>query len=206
MRSLAVPMPSRSDADKKLGAEWLLRGQEDQFHISVIPERRVGQGAILHGWRMGARLGPEGKGNWANMAQSISPTAPASRKANYRELLLISQSPFQVGLPPTINTDAPLGFPFYPYQSPEILFTQRMGERDIWIRVEEDCSKGSSAGSDDVTQRAKVGYCPCCARMTHVIIPPSSVVGKFDKRASRREIAAGFRPLGGTPLCGSIAP
>ena len=39
--------------------------------------------------------------------------------------------------------------------------------------------RAHTASRQDIAQRAKVGYCPCCAQATHVSAPPSRALGEF---------------------------
>ena len=60
---------------------------------------------------------------------------------------------------------------------------------------------GSREGRE-VTQRAKAGYCPFCARPTHVAVPSRFVVGEFPPCRGPGSLAVdGARTLGGSILC-----
>ena len=65
------------------------------------------------------------------------------------------------------------------YQSPEVALQQCDVGRFILIRLVGPVSKGHDA-KNPVTQRAKVGYCPCCAMATHVAIPRVYSLGEFN--------------------------
>ena len=82
---------------------------------------------------------------------------------------MILENPLQIGFPATINTDACLGFAAYAFQSAEVLFGPVQSTHDILIRLEGRRCKGHS-DRQHTTQRAKVGYCPCCTRPTHVAL------------------------------------
>ena len=44
------------------------------------------------------------------------------------------------------------------------------------------CTKGHESSTKELAQKAKVGLCPCCARATHVLVPPAYLVGKPDRK------------------------
>ena len=46
--------------------------------------------------------------------------------------------------------------------------------------LEGHCGKGSEANKGALTQRAKVGMCPCCVKVTHVLVPATYPVGQVD--------------------------
>ena len=81
--------------------------------------------------------------------------------------------PGQVGLPPSVATDAQLGFSVIAYQSAELLFDRREGCGRILARLVGTCARAHKASKDvDITQRARAGFCPCCATLTHIDDPP----------------------------------
>ena len=98
------------------------------------------------------------------------------RKANFREALAFLQASRQIGVPATQNADANLGFAFYAYQSPSIAPPPGETHKHILLRVEGTASRGEFG---QPTQRAKVGYCPCCSIITHIAVPPSYDAGLF---------------------------
>ena len=55
------------------------------------------------------------------------------------------------------------------------------GAQSILPRVEGARSKGSEALKTELAQRAKCGVCPCCALATHVLVPTTYDVGKYDR-------------------------
>ena len=152
------------------------------FEAFQLPERRAANGRALHGWTFGTRLGPKATGKWSNIVNaeaSCQPRgAPALRKVNWRELKAYLQSSNQIGMPCTAATDSQLGWSVYAFQSPEILFAHCDGAKDILVLIEGDVSKGYQAPKNAPEQRAKCGYCPCCSKVTHVLIPPTYPLGK----------------------------
>ena len=108
---------------------------------------------------------------------------PALRKVNWRELLQILQASQQVGLPCSVNTDASLGRPLHCYQSYEILLGNYLGAQSILLQVAGARSRGSEAAKQGgVAKRAKCGFCPCCSRATHALIPATYESGQFGRR------------------------
>ena len=132
----------------------------------------------------GIRLGDKASGAWSNRVSDLKQPKlpPVLRKINWRELFQFSQAPNQLGLPTFLNTDAKLGWSVYTYMSPEILLDKCDGAKSILLRIEGYCSKGHEGGREFLTQRAKVGLCPCCAVATHVLIPPVYSVGRLDRK------------------------
>ena len=74
------------------------------FQIFAAPARRAAHGPNFHSWAFGARLGPKAVGPWSNRAEGARQIPAALREVNYRELLMISGAPNQVGPPCAINT------------------------------------------------------------------------------------------------------
>ena len=66
--------------------------------------------------------------------------------------------------------------------SPEVLLNICEGHQYLLLRVEGYCSKGYESSSTALAQKAKVGLCPCCARATHVLVPPVYPIGKPDRK------------------------
>ena len=86
----------------------------------------------------------------------------------------------QAGCPPGVATDAQSGLPVMAYQSAELLLGQRGGSGYVLIRMEGACARAHKAGKHaGSAQRAKVRYCPCCTRPTHIAAPSRYVVGEF---------------------------
>ena len=152
------------------------------FHVFELPKRRVAPGKDLHGWSLGIRLGEKASGAWANqVTDKVQPLPPpVLRKINWRELMEILRAPKQLGLPASTNTDSKLGWAVYSYMAPEVLLDLCEGSQSILLRIEGYSTRGHD--SKELAQKAKVGVCPCCARATHVLIPPTYSVGKSDRK------------------------
>ena len=88
----------------------------------------------------------------------------------------------QVGPPTSVNTGGKLGWALYAYMSPQILIGRCDGAQSSLLRVEGVCSKGHEALKSELTHGAKCGTCPCCALATHVLVPATYDVGRYDRR------------------------
>ena len=66
--------------------------------------------------------------------------------------------------------------------APEILLNVCEGNQYLLLRIEAYCTKGHESSTRELAQKAKVGLCPCCARATHVLVPPTYPVGKPDRK------------------------
>ena len=156
----------------------------DLFRAYALPLRRAAPGRDLHKWSLGIRLGEKASGAWANQViDKIQPLPPpVLRKIDWRELVQILRAPNQLGLPSSSNTDSKLGWAVYSYMAPEVLLNVCEGNQYLLLRVEGYCTKGHESSTKELAQRAKVGLCPCCARATHVLVPPAYPVGKPDRK------------------------
>ena len=94
----------------------------------------------------------------------------------------ILKTPDQLGLPASTNTDSQLGWAVYSYMAPEVLLDVCEGSQSLLLRIEGYSTRGHSSSSQELAQKAKVGLCPCCARATHVLVPPAYLVGKSDRK------------------------
>merc|ERR1712131_485369 len=105
---------------------------------------------------------------------------PALRKPSLRETLAFLVCPNQAGVPAVASPDAVLGFAVYTYQSGEVAFGQCGASGSILWRAVGPHSRGHSArGDGNITQRAKVGYCPGCSTVAHVAAPAAYDKGAF---------------------------
>ena len=156
----------------------------DLFHVYALPPRRAAPGEKLHQWSFGLRLGLKASGAWSNQivdTQQPNPP-PVLRKIDWRELVQILKAPHQLGLPASSNTDSKLGWAVYSYMAPEVLLNICEGRQHLLLRIEGYCTKGHEASNKEIAQKAKVGLCPCCARATHVLVPPAYPVGRPDRK------------------------
>ena len=136
-------------------------------------ERRVATGVWAADWALLRRdCIHNGFRTWMQLAQSFG--NQASAKSGFL------RSPGQAGYPPSVAADAHLGFSVMAYQSAEVLFGRCLGQGSVPVRVAGSGARAPQGSKkDDITQRAKVGYCPRCARSSHVAAPPRYVVGEF---------------------------
>ena len=79
------------------------------------------------------------------------------------------------------NADAQLGNSVYAYQSGEILFGNLAADSHILWRIVGQHSRayGGAGTKTSITQKAKVGFCPCCSWVSHVAIPGAYDIGDF---------------------------
>ena len=94
----------------------------------------------------------------------------------------ILKTPNQLGLPASTNTDSKLGWAVYSYMAPEVLLDVCEGSQSLLLRIEGYSTRGHNSSSQELAQKAKVGLRPCCARATHVLVPPAYLVGKSDRK------------------------
>ena len=65
------------------------------------------------------------------------------------------------------------------YQSAEVHFDRLSGGGLFLVRLTGTWPRAHQGGQKrDMTQRAKAGYCPCCARPTHVAAPSRFQAGE----------------------------
>ena len=171
----------------------------DLFHAYELPTRRVAPGKNLHHWSFGIRIGAKASGAWANQVidkEQPNPP-PVLRKIDWRELVQILRAPKQLGLPASSNTDSKLGWAVYSYMAPEVLLNVCEGHQFLLLRIEGYCTKGHESPTRELAQKAKVGLCPCCARATHVLVPPAYPVGTPDrKKRNQISLWQRFGPFG----------
>ena len=79
------------------------------------------------------------------------------------------------------DSDAQLGHSVYTYQSGEVAFGQCGAEAYVLWRVVGQYSRahGQTGSKTQISQRAKVGFCPCCRSVSHIAIPGSYSLGAF---------------------------
>ena len=66
------------------------------------------------------------------------------------------------------------------YQSAEVHFDRLSGGGLFLVRLTGTWPRAHQGGQKrDMTQRAKAGYCPCCARPFHVAAPPRYEAGEI---------------------------
>ena len=98
-----------------------------------------------------------------------------------REVMALLQEKGQMGYPPPIATDARLGYAVMAHQSAEILSGPCEGDGSILVRLEGSCSRAHPGAKHGLAQGAKAGYCPCCAKATHIATPAPYAAGESSK-------------------------
>ena len=155
-----------------------LQGRD--FVVWSLPQRAVCD--CRHEYRMAVRLGPKASGKYAQHPFiKLENTPPGIRLSSLRETLPFLASFQQVGIPAVAFTDAQLGNAVYAYQSGEILFNNLGADSHILWRIVGRHSRayGAAGTKAGITQKAKVGFCPCCSWVSHVAIPGAYATGEF---------------------------
>ena len=142
------------------------------FQVWELPNRLAADGNQCRNRRLGARLGPHASGIHPRMVFDLDAAPPGIRKAGFRETMEALRYPGQVGYPPSFSVAT--------YQSAEVLFDRCEGVGPVLARLLGTCARTRQGGQKgDMTQRAKVGYRPCCPRPNRVAVPPRYVAGKY---------------------------
>ena len=116
---------------------------------------------------MGLRLARVASGAATNCVATVESTHPAMREAFIRELL---GSPLGRGQ---------FGYPCTGCQGAESAVAWGGAGKYTLARIEGPATKGRNAEQAELGRIAKVGYCPCCSRATHIANPPRCKLGKY---------------------------
>ena len=100
------------------------------------------------------------------------------RRSSVRESLTFSWAPGPVGSPPTVNTDASIGFCCIGHPGFGAAFYLCDADDFCWFLWREPASGPYAATEQNVAQRAKVGLFPRRAMATHVTAPLLSASGE----------------------------
>ena len=138
------------------------------FQVWELKNRPSRDEKLRRDWQLGVRPGPNASGLSPQMVPDSDATAPGIREAGFREVVEGLRCPGQAGYPPSVATDAQLGFSVMAYQSAEVLFDRCEGDGHILVRPTGTCARAHKWGQGELAHRAKVGHCPSCARPTHV--------------------------------------
>ena len=103
----------------------------------------------------------------------------ALRRVGVRAILDVVPDPGQVGYPAPLNADARFGYSVVGYLSSQSAFSRCEASRSAIVRLMGQSSNGHTEAKTELAQRAKAGYCPCCATMTHVALPPTFALGSL---------------------------
>ena len=131
------------------------------FQVWELKNRAARDGKMRHNGRLGARLVSNASGLFSQMVSVLNATHPVIRTAGFREVMGVLRSPGQVGYLPIIATDAQLGFSVMARQSAEVLFDPHEGDCHFLVRPTGACARAHQGSQGALTQRAKVGHCPC---------------------------------------------
>ena len=136
-----------------------------------LPTRRIRRNA-LRSWGMGHRTSPTASGASTNWVRPVISTLSVARKVSARDLPVLSGRP-------GANARASLGLPRMAVQS-AIVAMNLCGAGEFGpLRSVGTTSRAHSGPRTDIAQRAKVGSCPCCVRVTNAAIPPAYALGEF---------------------------
>ena len=182
--------------DEEGNAVSILHGRD--FVVWSLPQRAVCD--CRHEYRMAVRLGPKASGKFAQHPLiKLENTPPGVRLSSARETLPFLASFQQVGIPAVANTDAQLGNSVYAYQSGEILFGHLGADSHILWRIVGQHSRayGGAGTKTKLTQKAKVGFCPCCSWVSHVAIPGAYDIGEYyQNKATTMRLWQSYGPWG----------
>ena len=90
--------------------------------------------------------------------------------------------PNRAGRPPAMHTEPSSGVPAMVCQRAAIAFESCDAAAGALLLLDGNVSKGRRAAKTrNLTQKAKIGYCPCCAMATRVAVPLNYPRGDFCK-------------------------
>ena len=147
------------------------------FQAYGLPERR----ACAHPnvcAQEGSPPGPNVSGEVTDNLVQPHRTPADSRKSSLTEVLGLLRTRGQFGFPLSMQTDACLGFCSMGYQSSGVARNHCDAFRRILIRSEGSVANRRDSSKQNWAQRAKVGYCPCCAKATQIALPPTYLPGE----------------------------
>ena len=108
--------PPRDFRLLRAGGELQVLSRAKDYGIGSLAERLVQAGG-KHYWRMGFRPGPNVRNEGSNEAEFVRCAPLSPRRASVRELMAARSAPGQVGIPPSMNADVPLGVSCVGHQS-----------------------------------------------------------------------------------------
>ena len=76
------------------------------YELWELPERGT-TNVRPHKWHVAARLGPHARGDATNYPQKVEENPRAIRRPSRREALRFLRAPFKLGVPASMNPDAP---------------------------------------------------------------------------------------------------
>ena len=163
----------------KDGQPWdVLQGRD--FVVWKIPDRAVCE--YRHEYRMGVRLGPTASGKFSQHPLiTLENTPPGIRLSSAWETIPFLSSYQQVGTPPAAYTDAQLGNAVYTYQAGEVAFQCGATGSILWRIIGKHSRAHQAEGGNPtkVSQKGKVGFCPCCSMVSHIAAPATYLLGDY---------------------------
>ena len=109
----------------------------------------------------------------AALAGKLLSPPPGLRLAGLRGILEVLSYPGQVGYSAYVNAGASLEYSVMDYRSSTLAFQSYGAQQPILVRLVGQAARGHGGCEWKLSQRAKVGYCPCCTTLTHIGAPPS---------------------------------
>ena len=168
------------------------------FEVWALPHCPIC--ACRHEYHMGVRMGEKASGKLAqNSLMTLANTPPGIRLSSPRETLPLLASHQQVGLPAVAASDAQLGHSAYTYQSGEVAFGSCGAEAYVLWRVvgQHSRARGQTGSKVQISQRAKVGFCPCRSTVSNIAIPGSYGLGAvYVPKDVVMQLRQAFRPWG----------
>ena len=80
------------------------------FQVRELKNRASRNWILRRDWRPGVRLRPRAPGIHSQRIYVLDAIPPGIRRAGFREVMEVLRRPGQVGYPPSVVTDAQLGF------------------------------------------------------------------------------------------------
>ena len=129
-----------------------------KFQARSTPGRKARDWKKRHGWRFGVKLGPRASGEVSQRTYDLDATPLGIRDAGLREATGVIRCKGQVGYPPSVATDALLGFSAMAYQSAELSFGRREGSGRYLARFEGTRTRAHGTGEEaEMARGADVG-------------------------------------------------
>ena len=137
-------------------------------------------------WRARCLMGTSRRGNChsarptlgaAIQRSKIAPRPSRGQKSGVPRSYGGSPIPGRAGYPPSVVTDAHLGYSVMAYQHGANVFGSREGASRSLVRIEGTCARVNPEGGSGSAKCAKAGYCLYCARSTQIAAPTRYDVG-----------------------------
>ena len=129
---------------------------------------------------------------------SVKSSILTFRKFGVREILGALCAPGLVGYPSSMNTDASPVYRCMAYRNSELAFASCDVSGSVLGRSVGQTSKWRSGNRKHLSKKAKLGFRPCYAAVTHVALPPAIALGDGEAiKAQRPYPRKGFGPWGG---------